>query len=197
MPAHGPERGIHAPLRGAAEARLGDGTAPRTNTWPIGLDALALLYRLASDPASAGDALKLLHELQVHQVELDLQHAQFETNERELTYNLARYKALYDFAPVGYFIVGLDGQIMEGNDAGARLLGVEQDALSGQPMYRFLVQDSQPLLAQLLEQLRDGQERAACDVQSSSGRATAGLLRIDARVSPGGEAVLMVASGRD
>ena len=67
-------------LRQAAEDSLKQGTTPPTKGWSISADALALLYRLASNPDSAGDALKLLHELQAHQVELDLQHEQLKAN---------------------------------------------------------------------------------------------------------------------
>lgn len=77
-------------LRQHAEARLNGGQAPKTLGWSSSAQALSLLHRLASDPASAADALKLLHELQVHQVELDLQHEQMEQQLLELSETLRR-----------------------------------------------------------------------------------------------------------
>lgn len=77
-------------LRQRAEGRLEEGMAPATLGWSTGTGALTLLHRLAGDPASAGDALKLLHELQVHQVELDLQHEQMEQQLLELGEALRR-----------------------------------------------------------------------------------------------------------
>src|SRR5690606_2737816 len=87
-------------LRLDAEARLKEGSAPSAKVWSTGANALSLLYTLASSPASADDALKLLHELQVHQVELDLLHEQVDNTQRELAEELARYKAFYESAPV-------------------------------------------------------------------------------------------------
>ena len=55
-------------LRIDAETRLSSGKAPLANGWTLNPDTLALLYRLASNPDTASDGLKLLHELQTHQV---------------------------------------------------------------------------------------------------------------------------------
>jgi hypothetical protein len=80
------------PLRHQAETRIREGDAPQdTHRWSTGVEALTLLHDLASAPASAGDALKLLHELQVYQVELDLQYEQMELSQRELAEELHRY----------------------------------------------------------------------------------------------------------
>ncbi len=133
-------------LRADAEARLKTGSAPPTKGVPNNAGALSLLHRLASAPESADDALKLLHELQVHQVELDLQREQMETTGRELAEDLARYQGLYQFAPAGYFNVGSDGDIIEGNLAGADLFGVRQDELLGRRIDSFLAPSSRPIL---------------------------------------------------
>ena len=65
---------------------------------------------------------RLIHELQVHQVELKLQnHALLETCE-QLEQSLKDYTELYDFAPVSYFTLGADGKIRKVNLTGATLL---------------------------------------------------------------------------
>jgi hypothetical protein len=86
-------------LRQQAHHQLVAGVAPQSRGWGVSVEALTLLHRLASQPGSASDALKLLHELQVHQVELDLQQAQLEANERELNDELSRYRLLFEQAP--------------------------------------------------------------------------------------------------
>lgn len=192
---HGP--GKQAELRLDAETRLKEGSAPLTNGWTLSAGALTLLYKLASSPDSAADALRLLHELQAYQVELDLQHTQLEANERESALELARYKFLYEFAPVGYLVVGLDGRLIESNPAGAELLGVARDEAGGRPVDSFLGTGSRLAFARLLKQLRDGASGASCEVQSGDTGSGSRWLRIVANISPGGEAVLMMVSECD
>lgn len=183
--------GSLSPLRLAAELRLREGKAPLTNSAGVSVDALALLYRLAVAPGSSSDALKLLHELQTHQVELDLQHEQLVANEREFAQELNRYKALFDFAPVGYFVVSREGLIIETNLAGARLFGVEPDEFGGRPMQSFLTPGSRLALLGLLKKLRNGGASASCEVQTGADEGNARALRIVANMAPGDEAILM------
>jgi PAS domain-containing protein len=183
-----------AKLRLDAENRLRQGSAPTTRGWTVGADALTLLYRLASGPDTAGDALKLLSELQTHQVELDLQHAQIEADQQEMAQALAHYRTLYDFAPVGYLVVGLEGQVLECNRAGAELLGSGPGGPPGRPLAPFFTRDSRPAILGLVEAFRDGALGVCCEVASIDRGNGPDPLRITASRAPGGEAVLMVAS---
>lgn len=180
-------------LRLNAEVLLKAGTPPPGKGWVLGTDALALLYRLASSPDTAADGLKLLHELQTHQVELDLQHEQLEANERASAEDISHYRVLYEHAPVAYFIVGKAGAIIDSNLAGSALLGVGRDDLGGAPFARYLAVDSRPAFASMLEALQGGEPHASSAIQLSGigGR----LLDMTAAVAPGGEAVLVVVCG--
>ncbi|HRQ66572.1 MAG TPA: PAS domain-containing protein, partial [Xanthomonadaceae bacterium] len=156
MNAAGNDSGPQAALRLDAQRQLKAGTAPTMQGWGISVETLALLHRLASSPDGAGDALKLLHELQVHQVELDLQYAQLEANERELDQVLTRYRAMYELAPFAYFVLSPDGTVLEVNLAGASLLGLAREEIAGHPLTRFLASDSHERLAGLLQALHEG-----------------------------------------
>lgn len=181
----------HLNLRVDAEARLKEGSAPTTHGWSASVSALSLLHKLASAPASADDALKLLHELQVHQVELDMQHEQMEANRRELAEDLTRYQGLYEFAPVTYLNVGPEGDIFESNVAGAGLLAVEQDELRGRRLQSFLTPESRPVLLEWLKQLGAGGSPDTCEVQLSAANLSRPL-QIVARVAPGGGSFLLI-----
>jgi PAS domain S-box-containing protein len=179
-------------LRREAEERLVADRAPASSGWIISAEALGLLYRLASSPATAGDALKLLHELQAYQVELDLQHHQLQANERELEQEVARYRGLFEAAPMGSLILALEGQILEGNPAAAELLGVDPEDLPGRLVDSFLTPDGRPGLVSLLHGLRTGGPRTSLDVQvvgDADGDPRAA--RLVATRSPGGEAILV------
>ena len=189
-----PEFEKQAILRLDAESRLREGLAPTTRGWAVGTETLTLLYRLASAPDTAADALKLLSELQTHQVELDLQHAQLEANQEELAQVLDHYRVLYDFAPVGYLVVGIDVQVLEGNRAGTELLGTGPGEIEGRPIAAFFASDSRPAVLELFGALREGALGACCAVASSDRGSGQNPLRINASLAPGGDAVLMIMS---
>ena len=179
-----PESTEQAKLRLDAEARLKAGSAPPTRGWPTGIGTLDLLHELASVPESAVDALKLLHELQVHQVELDLQHEQIEITQRELAEDLARYKALYELAPLAYLSVSPEGEILEGTVAAAGLFGVTQVELRGHRLDAFLAPQSRWALTALLKRLRAGSAMETCELQSSSANSSRPL-QLVASFAPG------------
>ncbi len=80
-------------------------------------------------------AEKLLHELQVHQIELEMQNEQLRQAQVELEKSRDRYVDFYDFAPAGYLTLNHEGMIDEINLTGAALLGVERGKL---PYHRFI-----------------------------------------------------------
>jgi PAS domain S-box-containing protein len=179
-----PEPNIYVQLRTEAEARLKGGTAATRGGWSLGVDSLHLLHRLSSDPETAGDAMKLLQELQVHQVELDLQHEEMLANEKRLVEELGRYKELYEFAPLGYFLVDFQGEIIESNRAGAALFGVGRDGLTGGRIDRFLAAESRSVLLGLLEQLGEDGATQTCEVTAEGAANTARPLQVVAEVAP-------------
>ncbi|WP_284619773.1 PAS domain-containing protein [Aquabacterium humicola] len=140
-------------LRERAVSRLtGDGR----NAHGSASQALAVLYELASSPSTAADALALLHELQVHQVELDLQTEELRGARSELEAALSRQIQLYESAPVGCFTIDAGGALLELNLTGAALLGGERDGLLGQSLYAFLAPDSALALRAALTPASEG-----------------------------------------
>ena len=80
-------------------------------------------------PHSDTDNKKLIHELQVHQIELEMQNEELSLSRAEVEAVLERYANLYDFAPVGYFTLTRDGTISQSNLTGACLIGMERARL--------------------------------------------------------------------
>lgn len=87
----------------------------------------------------------LLHELRVHQVELEMQNEELQRTEAELNGQRERYFDLYDLAPVGYMTVSKQGLIIEANQTVATLLGVAKSALSKALMTRFIIKEDQDI----------------------------------------------------
>ena len=178
-------------LRQKAETRISGGNAPATKGWTLGAESLTLLHRLASDPETASDALKLLHELQVHQIELDLQHEHINEERQALEQSTHRLAELYVFAPVAYFMVNGAGQIAEGNFVGARMLGVARGEIDSYNINRLAAPDSRPALLAFLEQVISSGLPQNCRVQAID-TTKSKWFEMTASASPGGQHCLVV-----
>ena len=99
---------------------------------------------------------RLLHELRVHQIELEMQNEELRSAQAEIEIGRTRYFDLYDLAPVGYVTVGEKGLILEANLTAASLLGVNRAALVRQPFSRFILKEDQDLYYLLRKNLSQG-----------------------------------------
>jgi len=100
---------------------------------------------------SAADIDALLHELEVHQVELELQNEELRRAQQEIQASRDRYAELFEFAPVGYFMLDRHFKIQEGNLTGSRLLGVERGRLYGKMMTAFVAPACQDIFYRCLK----------------------------------------------
>jgi PAS domain-containing protein len=86
-----------------------------------------------------GDEIsRLLHELQVHQLELEMQNSELRQARDEVEQVLENYTDLYDFAPVGYVTLSQSGEIRAANLTAAGLLGMERSRLAGRDFGLFV-----------------------------------------------------------
>ena len=85
----------------------------------------------------------LIHELRVHQVELDMQNEELRRVQLEIEASRNRYSDLYDFAPVGYITASEKGLILEANLTICSMLGVERNFLIKKPFSRFITNETQ------------------------------------------------------
>ena len=110
------------------------------------------------------DAKELLHELEIHQVELEMQNQELRAGQAKLEASRAQYADLYDLAPIGYFTFDARGRIVQVNVNGARLLGRERAALLNVPFSSFLVGESHSAFAQHLREVFKSKTRQSCDL---------------------------------
>ena len=90
-------------------------------------------------------ARRALHELRVHQIELEMQNEELRRVQTELEESRARYFDLYDLAPVGYLTLNDKGIILEANLTSARLLGVPRGDLVKAALSRFVLREDQDI----------------------------------------------------
>jgi PAS domain S-box-containing protein len=114
---------------------------------------------------SAAAIQALIHNLQVHQIELELQNEELRAAQLEIQAARDRYADLYNFAPVGYFTLDVSGVIGEANMTGASLLGVDRSALMGVPLTRFVVKEDQERYAVYRVQLGQSEGSQTTEVR--------------------------------
>ncbi len=119
------------------------------------------------------NAQKLLHELQIHQVELEMQNAELQKSYCDQELLLSQYKLLYDFAPVGYFTLDRGGCILKSNLAGARLIGKVHSMLHKLLLIQCVIESDKPKLLIFLEEVfSDQSEKRTCELRlEQTGRA--------------------------
>src|SRR5664279_1528029 len=111
------------------------------------------------------DAVKLLHELQVHQIELEMQNEELiQANEIAET-ALRKYTMLYDFAPMGYFTLESDGIINELNFTGAEILGDKRFSLVNSNFKLFITDDSRPVFDKFFRKVFSKKGKESCEVK--------------------------------
>ena len=114
--------GLREPLSAEELRRQAEGCLDRLSALP--------------EPDNAAD---LVHELRVHQIELEMQNEELRRAQLELEISRAKHVELFHLAPVGYFTLSEKGIVGEANLTAARLLGVERRQLVGQPFIAFVV----------------------------------------------------------
>ena len=114
---------------------------------------------------SPAEVQRLVHELEVQQIELEMQNAELRQTQVELAESRDRFSNLYDFAPVGYVTLDLMGAVLEANLTAAKMLGVTRQELVGQPLSRFLTPDSQDDLYRYRQSIFGTETSQACDLK--------------------------------
>ncbi|HYK89852.1 MAG TPA: ATP-binding protein [Acidobacteriota bacterium] len=107
----------------------------------------------------------LLHELQVHQIELEMQNEELRRTQIELEASRAMYFDLYDLAPVGYMTLSEQGLILEANLTTANLLGVDRSQLVKQPVTRFIVREDEDVYYLHRKHLFETGARQVCEIR--------------------------------
>ncbi|MEI6310028.1 MAG: PAS domain S-box protein, partial [bacterium] len=129
-------------------------------------EALVWVEEAATDSAlSAEEAGRLLHELQVHEIEMEMQNEELRRTQVELEASRAQYLELYEQAPVGYLTLNGKGLVLKANLTTANMLGVKRDALVLQPLSHFILYEDQTLYYLQRKKLFETRAPMACELR--------------------------------
>ena len=108
---------------------------------------------------------RLVHELQVHQIELEMQNEELRRTQVELEAARDRYVDLYDFSLAGHLTLDTHGKIVEANLRAGTLLGINRKELIGRPLARFIARDDQDTFHRHCQDVLKTGTRQICEVQ--------------------------------
>src|SRR5450631_2408831 len=107
---------------------------------------------------------RILHELQVHQIELEMQNAELKQARNEVEEALEKFTDLYDFAPVGYMTLSRNGIISDMNLRGASLLGIDRAILRGRRFGQFVKGEYLPAFTAFIDSVFASQGKETCEL---------------------------------
>ena len=110
------------------------------------------------------DALKLIHELEVQQIELEMQNQELILARAQEVIASEKYYELYDNAPMGYFTLSSEGEILELNLNGAKMLGKQHSKLINSQFGFFVSNDTRPIYNLFLEKVLNCKTQESCEV---------------------------------
>lgn len=111
------------------------------------------------------DVQKLIHELNLHQIELEMQNKEFRRAQEEIEKSRSRYSELYDFAPVGYFTLDEKGMIIDTNLTGTEILGVNRRYLLKRAFTDFITPDFQDVFYYHRKEVFKYKDKLSCQVK--------------------------------
>lgn len=147
-------------LRQRAQSRL-SGQPPSPDIGEGTSAALSVLHKLASSPETADQALALLHEIQVHQVEIDMQADELRSTLTGCEAALDRQVEYHDAMPVACCNIDASSRLLEINQTGAHWLGLERGALLGQTINAFLTPEGKEALMTRMTGIEAGRASAS------------------------------------
>jgi PAS domain-containing protein len=109
------------------------------------------------------DMKRLMHELQVHQIELEMQNEELQQAYEISEAALKKYTILYDFAPMGYFTLDSAGSICDLNFTGAKMLGDKRISLVNSNFKLFIAEESKSVFNNFFDKVFTGNAKESCE----------------------------------
>jgi PAS domain S-box-containing protein len=132
------------------------------------------------------DIQRMLHELQVHQIELELQNEELQKAKAEADAGLKKYTDLYEHAPVGYYTLGDDGTIQMMNLTGASMVGIVRSQLIGRRFGLLVSTAHRPAFNSFLKRVFASRKKRSGDFELLGQGQWPQTVRIEAQCFPNG-----------
>ena len=142
-----------------------------------------LVIRKSSIINDEANNLKLVHELQVHQIELEMQNDELTKAREHAETTMEKYTDLYDFAPSGYLTLSEEGEITDLNFLAATMLGKDRIHLKSKRFGLFIAHESLDIFNEFFNNIYRFREKQSCELLLKSGSNSPCYIHVDALVS--------------
>lgn len=132
------------------------------------------------------DARRMLHELEVHRIELEMQNAELRIARDVAEVMLDKYTELYDYAPAGYFTLAANGTIRLANLTGATMLGMDRSRLIGRSFGMFVAHVQRAGFKAFLKQVFASETKQSGEFELADANHETHIVTIEARRSSSG-----------
>ena len=150
-----------------------------------------LVIRKSSIINDEANNLKLVHELQVHQIELEMQNDELTKAREHAETTMEKYTDLYDFAPSGYLTLSEEGEITDLNFSAATMLGKDRIQLKSSRFWLFIAPESLDIFNEFFNNIYRFREKQSCELLLKSSSDTPCYIHVDALVSESTSACLI------
>jgi PAS domain S-box-containing protein len=146
-------------------------------------ERLKVIKGHSGPPKLGADEQKLLHELQIYQIELEMQNEDLKRYKDKTDVLMAKYLEIYDFAPIGHATLNPQGNILRVNLTAAALLGVERSLLIGQRFQLHVSREYYPAFIAFFRRTFESEIIESCEVMLLKEERESRLVRLQARSS--------------
>ena len=129
------------------------------------------------------DIKKLVHELQVHQIELEIQNDELRQAYETAESALRKYTLLFDLSPMGYFTLDSEGSICELNFRGAKILAERRFSLIDSNFKLFVSEESRPVFNDFFRRVYTSKAKESCEIQLGYNNRPLGFVYIEGVVT--------------
>lgn len=146
--------------------------------------AESLLQAQSAGSPDTATSQQLLHEVQVHQIELEFQNEELQQAQARAEAALKHFFDFYEFSPLAFLTVGRDGAISRVNLAGARLFGLDRSGLIGRRFGVFVAEAARPAFVDFLQGMIAGEAGRNCELALVIDGRSSCVVQISATLTP-------------
>jgi signal transduction histidine kinase/CheY-like chemotaxis protein len=141
--------------------------------------------------SSEPDMLKLIHELEVHQIELEMQNEELKRAKEKAELAEKKYTELYNFAPSGFLTLTKEGEITELNNSAEHLLKKERSLLIKSSFGFFVSIDTRVVYSRFLQKIFKNKVKETCELKLETGNNSMKYFLVNGIISNNGEKCLV------